>query len=491
MSYPKIDFSKLSEEQKTYPLKEPTSDHRITIKTSARPKRKITKYVVIFLIAVMVISAARSMFGSDENNTQKSLGVWTQIKHLVLSGEKELKGEEDDRINFLLLGIGGEGHDGPYLTDTIILVSFKPKEKKVALISIPRDLVMPIPGYGWRKINNANAYGEINNPGKGAELTVETISKVFNLPIQYYVRVDFNGFEKFIDELDGVKICVDQAFTDNLYPTEDYKTQTVSFQEGCQMMDSKTALQYVRSRHGNNGEGSDFARSRRQQKVLLAAKEKLLSFSTLVNPFRISNLYSQYSDNVATNMEIWEMVRLASLIKNINKDNVTNKGLVEGPGGQLETVIGEDGAFLLQPPGGNYDEIRGIVANIFNDGSTLQKTEEVKKEPIKEEPKQTVEGSKVEIRNGTFISGLAGKVEKYIESSGYNVVEIGNAPFRDYEKNVIYDLSDGKYPKTIEFLTQKMQANLSQTIPSWVKNIAKGDIILILGQTAGSMDIPE
>jgi LCP family protein required for cell wall assembly len=491
MSHPKIDFSKIKQELEEDPSALPPQAEKKSAKAKPRGKKFITS-LVIFLIIIGIIWGIKSIFS---NPREETIGFWTQIKHLITSRDKNLKGEKDDRINILLLGIGGEGHDGPYLTDTIILASFKPSEKKVALLSIPRDLTVPIPGYGWRKINNANAYGEVQNPGQGAELAAATVEQVFGLPVHYYLRVDFNGFEQFIDELGGVKICVDQAFTDNLYPTDDYKTQTISFIAGCQMMDGETALRFVRSRHGNHGEGSDFARSRRQQKVLLAVKDKILSFSTLVNPLNIKKLYNQYQKHIATNLEIWEMVRLAELSKDINKDNIITKGLIEGPGGQLETIMGEDGAFLLQPPGGNYDEIRKMVADIFGESSLAaeeqeqKETIEEKQTELKENKKAVEEKAIIEIRNGTMIVGLAGKVQTYLQSLGYNVPTIGNTPLRNYEKNVIYDLSKGKFPKTIETLTQKLQANVAPEVPNWIKNITTADIVVVLGQSAQELEL--
>ena len=89
-------------------------------------------------------------------------GLLTRIKHLVFSKEEPLAGEKQDRINILLLGMGGPGHDGPYLTDTMIVASIQPSTGEVALMSIPRDLGVDIPGHGWYKINHANAFGEAN-----------------------------------------------------------------------------------------------------------------------------------------------------------------------------------------------------------------------------------------------------------------------------------------------------------------------------------------
>src|SRR3989344_4099446 len=164
------------------------------IKTPKSKALKISKtiisLVIVFLILTAVFSSNIISSGEDLAQTFGNIGLWSQIKHLIGSEDKELAGENEGRINVLLLGIGGTDHDGPYLTDTIIIASFDPEKKKVALISIPRDLLVLIPDYGWRKVNHANAFGESSQPGQGGVLAKTVISQTFGLPIHYYVRLD-------------------------------------------------------------------------------------------------------------------------------------------------------------------------------------------------------------------------------------------------------------------------------------------------------------
>ncbi|MFA6993669.1 MAG: LCP family protein [Patescibacteria group bacterium] len=489
MPHLKIDFSKIKEELEAEDAPLPSRPIIHPSPSNRTGSKKIRNCLVIFLI-VVVLFWGKSLLSKPAAG--QPAGFWTQLAHLVTSGDKTLRGESDDRINILLLGMGGVGHDGPFLTDTIILMSFQPQEKKIALLSIPRDLVMPIPGYGWRKVNNANSYGEVAEPGQGSKLAVQTISTVLGIPIHYYLRADFAGFKEFVDQLGGLKICVEKSFSDDQYPTDDYKTQTITFSTGCQIMNGDETLKFVRSRHGDNGEGSDYARSRRQQLVLLAAKEKLLSFSTLANPIALSCLYGQFTNHIATDMEIWEMLRLFQLGKGINRDKIVTTGLTEGPGGHLETLIGEDGAFLLQPPGGDFSEIRKLVANIFSEMTpeeiaAQEKAADAAKAASKEVKKSVKENATIEIRNGTFFSGIAGNLQTYLQSLGYNVPATGNTPFRDYEKNLIYDLSGGKFPQTLNFIKEETAADVDQTIPGWLKNLSTADLVVILGQEAEKM----
>ena len=281
-------------------------------------------YPLIFLaIFVFIFSFEILLSGESISANISKINIF-QTLNFAISKRQVLAGEKEDRINILLLGMGGEGHPGPYLTDTNILVSVQPSTKKVSMVSIPRDLSVPIPGYGWRKINEANHYGEMKEKGAGAQSAASVVSQIFDQPINYYIRVDFSGFEKLINELDGIKVYVDTAFTDSQFPTDNYGYQTVSFEQGLQKMDGQTALNYARSRHGNNGESSDFARSKRQQKVLTAIKDKALAFTTFISYSKISALLNMYKENVSTNLEPWEIYKFYKLAKDFDSNNITN-----------------------------------------------------------------------------------------------------------------------------------------------------------------------
>jgi LCP family protein required for cell wall assembly len=205
---------------------------------------------------------------------QKPDSLLKRLTQFVFHGNTGLAGESDDRINVLLLGMGGLGHDGPYLTDTIIMASIRPSTKQVAMISIPRDLWVSIAGHGSSKINHANSYGETERHDWGGAYTAQVIKDNFGIDIHYYLRVDFAAFEEIVDEVGGIRVNVERGFTDPEYPTNDYGVQMVSFAKGVQTMSGSRALIYARSRHGNNGEGSDFARAKRQQKNVTRSQRK-------------------------------------------------------------------------------------------------------------------------------------------------------------------------------------------------------------------------
>lgn len=459
-------------------------------KSTKKPK-KILSYMIMFLIIAL------GLFSINANKSNQYSFSWldkipiiSQIKHLAESASNKMKGEDRDSINILLLGMGGKNHEGGLLTDTIILASLKPSVKKVALVSIPRDLSVPIENMGWRKINNVNALAEIQNPGSGGLAISQTISDVLKVPVDYYVRVDFAGFEKIIDELGGVKIFVENPINDYRYPIagkedapEDQRYEHLQIDTGWQKMDGQLALKYARSRHTAGIEGSDFARARRQQKILEAVKEKVISLNILFKPTTIAHLISTVQENFSTNLKIWELVRLWDMFKNINTEDIINKVLDNSPSGLLIDTIGVDGAYLLIPRNGDFSEVQYLINNIFEDA------------PVEEKTKVRQEKATVEVRNGTWINGLANEVALDLEKYGFDVIRIGNASQQNFQKSVIYDLTYGAKIESLSVLKNKTNANVSLNMPQWLmddlakelageKNPIQSDFILILGQEA-------
>lgn len=452
----------------------------------SKPKRKRLKGISKFLSYLLIIFVILLVFfgigvvssGENLSQTLGNASLWGQIKHLISSDDKSIAGEEEDRINVLLLGMGGREHDGPYLTDTNIIASFKPSTKEVALISVPRDLYVNIPNYGKQKINYANSVGESRDPGNGGELAKQVFSQTFGVPIHYYIRIDFNGFTKLIDDLGGVTIDVENTLDDEEYPVPGKETATTTeryehlyIEEGRTHMDGELALKYVRSRHGKYGEGSDFARSRRQQLLLEAVKDKALSAGTIFNPIKVSKLMDTLSEHLATDLQVWEIIRLFNLGKDVSTENISQIVFDDAPDGELYATIADTGAFVLLPKKGDFSELQLITKFIF--------------EPDKmEESKPKL----VEIHNGTKINGLAFRTSEYLQSIGYQIVRIKNAPTQDYQKTVVYNLGGENSQSIGETIADLVNAELAPVAPGWATATsssavsANTDILIVLGQ---------
>lgn len=462
-----------------------------------RPKRRWPK-ILIGLILILggffaFFYIRHKLNPGDRLSWVDSIPIIGQVKFLAESADRELKGEEDDRINILLLGIGGKGHDGGQLTDTIMIASIKPSTEQVALFSIPRDMTIPIENMGWRKINSVAALAEAKEPGSGGIAASQAIGHLLDAPIHYYLRVDFKGFEKIIDEVGGVDVYVENTLNDYSYPIlgqEENPNYYARFEHlhvdtGWQHMNGELALKFARSRHGAGGEGTDFARARRQQKILEAARDKVLSANTLLNPKKVSAIFDEINDNVLTNLKIWEMIKLFGFVKNIEKDHVINKVLDNSPSGLLVDGVGDNGAYILSPRSGDFSEIKYLFANLFGTPPNEKNTS------TQNEPKEEI---KVTILNGTWVNGLGSRVAVDLESDGITVVEIGNSSRHNFEKSVIYDLSYGAKRSSLEFLKEKTGANIAPTLPDWLKEDltnasqtrarTQPDFIIILGTDA-------
>ncbi|MBI4812636.1 LCP family protein [Candidatus Falkowbacteria bacterium] len=461
-------------------------------------RTKIVKaiiYLAVFILTALIIFTTQIIIsGHSSTSWMDKIPILSQIKHLVESADNSLKGEERDRINILLLGMGGKNHEGAYLTDTVILASIQPSIKKTALISIPRDLTIPMEGMGWRKINNVNAYAEVKEPGSGGLAASQALGDVLNIPVDYYLRVDFEGFINIINELGGVKIYVENVLDDYSYPVlgkeEIYpyeaRFEHLHIDSGWQEMDGELALKYARSRHGAGGEGSDFARARRQQKILEAVKDKVLSLNVLFKPRMIGNIIDNLKEHVSTNFKVWELVKLWGMAKEIKSENIITRVLDDGPNGLLTGLIAEDGAYILTPRSGDFAEIQYLVQNIFSEASQAEKVDLGEENPL------------VEVRNGTWINGLASRVALDLEKYGFRIARVGNSSRQNFQKSVIYDLTYGEKIKSLTALRNKTNANVSYGLPEWLtddlakelaeeKSVHQPDFILVLGQDADVM----
>ncbi|MDD5251698.1 MAG: LCP family protein [Patescibacteria group bacterium] len=465
------------------------------------PIRIIVKTLVIGVIFALSFGAGRlslSPTATAALATLNELPFFSQM-HLIGSADRRIIGEEEDRINILLLGMGGDGHEGPLLTDTIMVASFRPSDKQVALLSIPRDLVVPLPKYGWRKINAANAYGEMETPGQGAEASRLAIEGLLGIDIPYYVRIDFSGFRQIIDDVDGVDITVDRAFSDASYPTNQHGYQTVAFQAGPQHMDGETALQFTRSRHGNNGEGSDFARAKRQQKVLTALKTKLMEDRNLRSASVISNLLSTLHANIATNLQIGEILRLAKMTKDIDTSNIRHVVIDDSPGSPLVSAW-MNGAFVMVPRNDDWGLLRSAATGVFGNGvadATGTATGQaaaahgintsVVGEP-NVAPSVEVVGGAVEIQNGSGAMGLARTVAGRLAEHGFTVTKIGNADSFKHSRTLILDLTDGKKSAALENLRAALGAEAETADPRTWRGTRpdNADFLVILGQDAAT-----
>jgi len=483
-----IDFKKQLEELDRQEGRVPDVELEPVI-VGKKGKRFVTYTTLVVIIAL--IFSGRILI-SSQNATSWFPGgemIMNGLRHLVPSADKQLKGEEEDRINILLLGMGGAGHEGSYLTDTVMLASFQPSTKQVSLVSFPRDLVTPVSG--WQKINSINAYAEQKEPGSGGDATAAAMGQLLQAPISYYIRADFDGFADIIDQVGGITVNVENTLDDYEYPilgqeeNPDYyaRFEHLHIDKGEQNMNGSLALKYARSRHAAGIEGSDFARARRQQLVLEAVKDKLLSTRTLLNPVVVTKLIGELNKNISTNLNVWELLRLWDLFKDVDRSTIINKVLSDAPDGLLVSGRGEDGAYILTPRLGNFSEVRNFVRDIFTLNAPA---------PASSRPAAVKDGAKILILNGTWVTGLAGKTGVVLEQYEFNILQTGNAPQRDYAQTTVYDLTLGAKPESLAALKKATGAYQSFQLPAWLSAYqtasSSPDFLLVMGTDANKAE---
>mgnify|MGYP000550176677 CR=1 FL=1 len=282
---------------------------------------------------------------------------------------------------------------------------------------------------------------------------------------------------------------VDNTLDDRKYPimgkedAEPYESrfEHLYIKKGRHKMDGELALKYVRSRHAIGREGSDFARSKRQQKVLEAVKDKILSKHILFKPRMIAGIINELNEHVSTNLKIWEIVKLWNMFKGIKNEDIIRRGLDNSPNGLLFDMITKEGAYILVPRSGDFAEIQYMVNNIFSDA------------PVETKKRVITEDTAIEVLNGTWVNGLAGRVALDLGKYGFEIVRTGNFNQKNFKKSVIYDLTYGDKINSLTILKDKTGADVNFGLPEWLitdlskqipseKNIKQPDFILIIGQ---------
>lgn len=317
-----------------------------------------------------------------------------------------------ERVNILILGIDQrEGEPGPWRTDTIMIATLDPVGLSAGLLSIPRDLWVTIPGFGENRINTAHFLGDAYGyPGGGIALAQETIRYNFGIPIAYYVRVNFTAFEKAIDLLGGIDLCVPESIDDPHYPDAHYGYEPFHLDAGCQHLDGRTALKYARTRATRGG---DFDRMRRQQEVIRAVRERVLRLNMLPALIaRAPALWETLKDGIRTNLTLEEMIALARLAARIPDEKI--RMVTIGPSMTRPYTTPDGAEVLVRIP----EKVREALADLF--GPQLPRLE-----------------ARVAVQNGTLRPGLATRVADSLRGLGAEIVEIGNADRFDYPETQI------------------------------------------------------
>ncbi|MBN2395463.1 MAG: LCP family protein [Candidatus Atribacteria bacterium] len=292
-----------------------------------------------------------------------------------------------ERLN--ILAVGTDSIESSGRADTILVLSVSPKTKDTVLFSIPRDMRVMIPGKGEDKINHSFAYG-------GIELLEKTVENFMGLSIHYFGVIDFESFKLIIDALGGVQLNVEK----DMYYVDQAGSLQINLHSGLQLLDGESALEYVRFRFDSLG---DLGRIQRQQKLINAVIEKMMSFDSMM---KIPSIVGNLSEYIHTNMNANEMIALLKLMKDVDREKIW-----------IETIYGEpqyiDGVSYLVP---DDEEVKSKARYLIENKNR---------------------GLNVEVLNGNKMPGIAHRVANQLEEIGFNVVNIDNADHFDYQKTVL------------------------------------------------------
>ncbi|MCX6810761.1 MAG: LCP family protein [Candidatus Berkelbacteria bacterium] len=423
-----------------------------------KPKSKKKLWVILSIILIIILTGAgigyaywRGVFTKNYSGSSPFLKM--------LAGEKNvaLKGEGDGRINILLLGAGGANHPGGNLTDSIEVLSIDPVNNTMAMISIPRDLYVSVktPSYAG-KINAIYDLGDKQTKEGGGNLIKQQVGTILDLPIHYYIKIDFTGFKKAIDAVGGIDLFVPKALVDPMFPADDMiHYQTFKINAGQQHMDGVTALKYARSRETT----SDFDRSARQQLVMSAFKDKVMSSSTLSNPEKILSLVSALGSSLKTDLTTEEIKALTTIVKKVDRTQIVTKVLDNGAAGPLISDS-TSGTFYLKSKTGNWKEIQKIAHEIFTD------------------PYLKREAANIRIINASGSATAGQGWASLLKSYGYTIVDVQTAKTTQ-KMSEVNDYSNGSKKYTLQFLASRISAKIiTKTTPA-TESI---DLELIIGQ---------
>jgi len=323
------------------------------------------------------------------------------------------------RINILFIGLDyreWQENEGPPRSDTMILFTVDPLTKTAGMLSIPRDLWVNIPGFGYSRINTAYPSGEgAQLPGGGPGLAMKTVEQLLGVPVHYYAQIDFNTFVDLINMLGCITVTPEETLI--LDPVGSGNDHVKIVAGGERELCGWKVLAYARTR---KTQGGDTDRSRRQQQVVFALQEKIFdpeTFPSLIA--KAPEMYYQLRNGISTNMPFEDAVKLAVLGKDIAPSSIKT-GIIDTSMVTLDnTVLAGQAASVMKPIA---DKVRVLRDEIFTSSGPLS--------PIAQGDTVSLmraEEARVRIADGTFTTGLDQRAGQFFQAQGMNVTEVGAA----------------------------------------------------------------
>lgn len=374
----------------------------------------------------------QSLTGKDDGSTQSGIQAAAVVTPEPWDGAS--------RVTILLMGLDyNDWRAGttPH-SDTMMLLTIDPVHKTAAMLSIPRDMWVNIPGFDYGRINESYFNGEAYKlPGGGAELARQTVEQFIGVPVQYYAVIDFTAFIKLIDEIGGVEIVPTENVTVEKFGRSESQTLLAGQKY---TLGGELALAYARERHTSGG---DVDRANRQQEVIMSVRKRILKYQDL--PQLIAKapiLYQDLSSGIFTNMDLTDAIKLGVLALQLDVNNIQRAVIDYSMVIQAKSPEGE--AILKPIP----DKIRALRDEVFSSGGTLG--------PLAVASSGSTlwkdEAASLVIWNGSGDANLGNRTGDFLRNQGINVLQVADVAYSSATKIEIFN---GK-PHTVNYLSQLM-----------------------------------
>lgn len=311
--------------------------------------------LIFFGIGIKFTGLAKNIY--EFENTSKG-DIVGQVKDTILNNDISIKKNPDGTTNILFLGIAGANHNGENLTDTIIVATISADRTNISLDSIPRDLYIKSSDTGiWRKINSIYAIDAKTDSKTGIKNLAEKTKEITGLPINYYVLLDFKGFQKVIDAVGGIDYTLKNDLNDPGFPNDSFGYDPLYLKAGTYHLDGALALKLSRSRHTTSG---DFSRIERQHGIIKALKDELENQKIWGNFFAVNNILNIISENIKTNITLPEFQKFNEIAKSIPDSGIISRIPDAITDSKIIYAANINGADVLLPKDPGYSQLRAF-----------------------------------------------------------------------------------------------------------------------------------
>ena len=449
---------------------------RRSTRMAGRPSDLAQKLLTVGLVLVfLVIAGAAGLFVFDQVRQFIAASDMlpdftiehTESEDVVYEPGKPLpRWEGTERVNVLVMGIDQREHEqGPWRTDTMLVLTIDPVTMSGGMLSIPRDLWVPIPGYEEGRINTAHYLGEIYDyPGGGPALAAKTVQYNLGVPIHHYARFNFGAFERMVDLIGGIDVYVEAEISDPAYPDEAYGYDPFYLEAGWRHLNGEMALKYARTRHSAGG---DFDRAKRQQQVIMAIFEQVTRLDLLpqLAP-RAPELWQTLQGSVVTDLTLDQIIALAQLASEVDREQIRYVVIDEYYTQFWSTPDEQQVLIPLR------DRIRELRDYIFTSEAPPPQQEE---DPA---ARLEAEAARIEVLNGTTTAGLAALTTDYLQQQGLEIARTDNADRSDYPESLVIVHTGKTY--TAEYLVRLLDLPTTAVVHGADAD-AEYDVSVILG----------